>query len=270
MSDIVSDYGPAYLSTAIYDIARLTAAAAYVGDVGTPTWRTGLMDALADVDDDVDAPVLALGSAILALAATGEMDDTTLSGSSSVFNGKKLSELPGMLADLQDGDGSFFWTFSEQFPGYTEPTVMATLALAFGGDGAYGPEIVAGLSVLEDGVDTDGAAYFLIGNDSTDSSFYFAGETLEILGLAAIVPGDTNGDGVVDDLDLTALATHWQQRGGLAQGDLNGDGFVSDLDLTILAMAWPTGGVDISAVPEPATMSLLVVGGLALLRTKRR
>ena len=78
-----------------------------------------------------------------------------------------------------------------------------------------------------------------------------------------VVPGDANGDGVVDDLDLTALATHWQQYGGLAEGDFNGDGFISQLDLTALATAWPAPGAP-GAIPEPATLSLLALLALSL------
>ena len=80
-------------------------------------------------------------------------------------------------------------------------------------------------------------------------------------------PGDANGDGVVDDLDLTALVAHWEQYGDLADGDFNGDGFISQLDLTVLATAWPSGTgapEDVSAIPEPATLSLLALLALSL------
>ena len=89
-------------------------------------------------------------------------------------------------------------------------------------------------------------------------------------------PGDANDDGVVDDLDLTALAAHWEQWGSWRDGDFNGDGRISDLDLTILAMAWPAGfgvptgsGGNVSAVPEPALLSLLAPGVAALVCRKR-
>ena len=81
--------------------------------------------------------------------------------------------------------------------------------------------------------------------------------------------GDANGDGVVDDLDLTALAANWQQAGGWAAGDFNDDGFVDELDLTILAGTWPGGGLNASPVPEPATLSLLILLALSLPRRGR-
>ena len=80
---------------------------------------------------------------------------------------------------------------------------------------------------------------------------------------------DFNDDGVIDDLDLTILATHWQTTGGHGDGDANDDGFIDDLDLTALATEWPTGDLDVSAVPEPAMLSLLVLGAAALIRRKR-
>ena len=93
-------------------------------------------------------------------------------------------------------------------------------------------------------------------------------------------PGDANGDGIVDDLDLTILATHWHQQGGWADGDFTGNGLISDADLAILANCWPNGpgpdiwgtrsGGHVSVVPEPATLTLLVLGGLALLRRRRK
>ena len=73
------------------------------------------------------------------------------------------------------------------------------------------------------------------------------------------------------DGDLTILATNWDQSGKThEEGDANGDGNVDDLDLTALATEWPAGDLDISVVPEPATLSLLVLGGLAALRRRRR
>ncbi len=61
---------------------------------------------------------------------------------------------------------------------------------------------------------------------------------------AAGVPGDVNGDGKVDILDLSIMASHWGQSGmTLAQGDLSGDGKVDIFDLSILGSNWGNGPV---------------------------
>jgi len=82
--------------------------------------------------------------------------------------------------------------------------------------------------------------------------------------------GDANLDGVVNDVDLTALASNWLgETATWENGDFNGDGLISDLDLTILALAWPGGDLDVSAVPEPSTCALIAAGALLLLTRMR-
>ena len=95
------------------------------------------------------------------------------------------------------------------------------------------------------------------------------------------LPGDANGDGCVDDLDLTALAVHWQQATNLWEhGDFDGNGIVDDLDLTALAVNWQQGcggggsfadawaGAQAS-VPEPACTMLLLAGTATVIRRRR-
>ena len=92
------------------------------------------------------------------------------------------------------------------------------------------------------------------------------------------VAGDANGDGVVDGSDVTILAANWQKGvdDGLtatwAEGDFNGDGKVDGSDVTILAGNWQYGvGTAASAVPEPSTIVLILLGlaSLAVRRVKR-
>jgi peptidoglycan/xylan/chitin deacetylase (PgdA/CDA1 family) len=52
-------------------------------------------------------------------------------------------------------------------------------------------------------------------------------------------PGDVNGDGLVNALDLSIMLSNWGKTGAThAQGDLSGDGVVNALDLSILLTNW--------------------------------
>ena len=91
------------------------------------------------------------------------------------------------------------------------------------------------------------------------------------------VPGDANNDGRVDGSDVTILAGNWQ-RGvtGTADatwemGDFNEDGKVDGSDVTILAGNWQYGVTATAAsVPEPSTVTMFIVAGLALSLLRRR
>jgi hypothetical protein len=54
------------------------------------------------------------------------------------------------------------------------------------------------------------------------------------------LPGDLNGDGVVNGLDLHILAQYWLETvpPGLANADANGDGVINGLELHLLAINW--------------------------------
>ena len=87
------------------------------------------------------------------------------------------------------------------------------------------------------------------------------------------VPGDTDGDGDVDDSDLgTSFANYTGPvaNGGktAAQGDTDGDGDVDDSDLGTSFSNY-TGPLGPASVPEPTSLALISLGGVALLRRRR-
>ncbi len=83
--------------------------------------------------------------------------------------------------------------------------------------------------------------------------------------------GDFNLDGVVNATDLAIMKGTFGTSGvGYAGGNANCDTVVNATDLAILkgtfGLVAPTGG----GVPEPASLTLLTMGGLALLRKRRK
>ena len=242
IDDIVMGYGSKYEGTALYDLSRFTAAAAYVGDQDLAVWRQGVIDLLGEIDNNDDMPVTALGAAVWALALSGGLDSTVISGSSTILNGKALNELPDLLASLQAPDGSFAWYFDGSFPGFTEPTVMGSLALRQ--VGGYESNIQAAIAVLATGVNPQGGAYFEIGKSESGSAFYYAGETLEVLEPLAVVlfrRGFINRDDRVD-LGDDIFMLNYIFAGGAAPGcmdaaDVNDDG---ELDIAdpIYLLGW--------------------------------
>ncbi|MBN1941725.1 MAG: PEP-CTERM sorting domain-containing protein [Phycisphaerae bacterium] len=151
-------------------------------------------------------------------------------------------EITDYLWDL-DGDGEY-----DDKSGETASVTAAELA-ALGL--AYGDHTV-GLKILAD----DG---------------YWATDELTLTYLPSIL-GDANLDGSVDPADYTIYADNYGTGTTWAQGDFNLDGFVDPADYTIYADEYgnTASGSPVNPTPEPATMSLLGVGALALLRRRSR
>ncbi|HEY7090061.1 MAG TPA: PEP-CTERM sorting domain-containing protein, partial [Tepidisphaeraceae bacterium] len=91
--------------------------------------------------------------------------------------------------------------------------------------------------------------------------------------------GDTNLDGVVDATDLGNLALAWETNGHWAGGDFDYNGIVDVNDLALMAANWQGSGAmptaalglpDVSAVPEPGGLMLVLGGLVAVLSNARR
>jgi len=88
-------------------------------------------------------------------------------------------------------------------------------------------------------------------------------------------PGDANRDNRVGTGDLSIMAGNWLQSGKVwEQGDFTGDGVVDTGDLALMAANWLWSGQVLlalpgGAIPEPAMMTLLTVGGVMLIYNRR-
>ncbi len=90
--------------------------------------------------------------------------------------------------------------------------------------------------------------------------------------MMGIVPGDANGDGIVNVGDLGILASNYGLLEGAtrAMGDFNKDGMVDVADLGILAAKYGygtlggIGGGDLlmTHMPEPAVLTILLLGNV--------
>lgn len=95
--------------------------------------------------------------------------------------------------------------------------------------------------------------------------------TGEIWVVHAPLPGDLNGDGVVDQADLSLVLTGWGSTSVPEEWSGAFDGMVDHNELGDLLSNWGQGSTTTSAaaaVPEPASMMLLALGGVAMLRRR--
>lgn len=123
--------------------------------------------------------------------------------------------------------------------------------------------------------------YEFTGDEVMHSTYYPNGvnRTLsedEIGGMLFLYPGlliagDANNDGIVSVSDYAAVQANFGNTGepGI-MGDANGDGIVSSADYSSVQANFSQAESSSTTTPEPATLSLLLIGGVAMLRCKRK
>ena len=221
------------VSTAVFYIAQHMLGAYYVDDRDKAVWRQALIMYLSQVDDEAGFPVMALGSATWALAATGPLDDTPVTSypAKPYWDGVVLSDLPGLLASHQvpEGEafaGSFYWRFDHTagdtggiVAGYTEDAIYSTLGLVEAakleaeagdsetedGDGAsdLDSRIEAAQAALLDGIDSEGRVFQHLGQ-AGETYYAYSGEMLQVLwGIQEYVSMQSEADPEADsDVDV--------------------------------------------------------------------
>jgi PEP-CTERM motif len=97
-------------------------------------------------------------------------------------------------------------------------------------------------------------------------------DNLLVTGTTAGLTGDLDGDGFVGIADLNIVLGNWNLNvpPGNPQADPTGDGFVGIDDLNQVLGNWNAGTPPAaSAVPEPASVALLGLGGTLILRRRK-
>jgi len=276
-------------STQIGTMGSLTAAShtgGSLGVYGSANYGTGSVSltGAAAVGNGTDAATLSAGTVIAdSLTILNNAKVTTVGGKtrtsvlgSLVFGGTEDDPLGKF--DLTDGLLAINYTGASPLT-----AIQKAIIEAFNGGDWAGNGITSALLILNP-TGKYGIGY--VENKLLPKAFgaatpfgdYTGADDTTVLVRYTLI-GDVNLDGIINDADISLVTNHiGQTGGGWLGGDVFGyDNIVNDSDISLTtnnigqSVGQLTGGIsELAAVPEPATLALVGLAGLAVIARRRR
>ncbi|MFN3166440.1 MAG: choice-of-anchor tandem repeat NxxGxxAF-containing protein [Phycisphaeraceae bacterium] len=214
--------------------------------------NTGVL--LADGAND---PVMLLREGQPALDGNGEFATFY----SSIVNNAGQAVIAGQLRGTEE-------SFLDNELIYFHDPALGMHKVAREGDDLYGALVRTVNSGSNGGINDAGAVAYRFW-------LYDGRYGIAVWQLVDRIPGDTDADFDIDDIDLGTIFGNYTGpltpgTGGMtpADGDTDGDGDIDDTDLGTAFSAY-TGPFDAAAVPEPTSLAAIVLAGTVLMRRRR-